>query len=115
MAGVKDHFFGDTPYPESPGYKATGTSQEAARTMVNKTDNLRARVLAAIKTSVTGLTADETAERLGETVLAIRPRLSELHTLKKIVDSKVRRTNKSGRRAAVWILTPIPKPGELNR
>lgn len=50
-----------------------------------------------------GLTADECAKRLDETVLAIRPRFTELRDAGQIVDSGARRTNDSGRSATVWI------------
>jgi predicted ArsR family transcriptional regulator len=47
-------------------------------------------------------TADEAASELGESILAIRPRLSELVALGKIEDSGLRRKNASGMTATVW-------------
>lgn len=48
------------------------------------------------------LTADEVAARLGENVLAIRPRITELANAGKIQDSGTRRRNESGKSAIVW-------------
>ena len=39
---------------------------------------------------------------LGESVLAIRPRFSELRALGQITDTGARRINDSGRSAIVW-------------
>ena len=47
-------------------------------------------------------TADDVATRLGETVLAIRPRITELAKNGLIEDSGQRRPNASGRAAKVW-------------
>lgn len=47
-------------------------------------------------------TADEVASELGETVLAIRPRITELVKAELIYDTGERRDNTSGRRAKVW-------------
>jgi hypothetical protein len=49
-----------------------------------------------------GFTADEIAARLGESILTIRPRITELNKLCKIKDTGVRRPNSSGRNAIVW-------------
>lgn len=52
------------------------------------------------------LTADECALKLGESILAVRPRVSEL--AKKygfLKDSGERRSNDSGRKAIVWQAT----------
>jgi|TARA_Y100000034_G_C6631227_1_gene275578 predicted ArsR family transcriptional regulator len=52
------------------------------------------------------LTADEAAEIAGVTVLAMRPRFSELHKAGKIADAGERRPSASGKTATVWKLTP---------
>ena len=52
-------------------------------------------------------TADEVAERLGESVLSIRPRITELKRMGRIEDTGLRRTNESGHRAAV-MRTRVP-------
>lgn len=48
------------------------------------------------------LTADECATLLGESVLAIRPRFSELLKAGQIEDAGSRRKNLSGHTATVW-------------
>jgi predicted ArsR family transcriptional regulator len=47
-------------------------------------------------------TADEVATALGETPLAIRPRVSELSKRGKLEPTGLRRKNSSGRDAVVW-------------
>lgn len=47
-------------------------------------------------------TPDEVAEFLGETVLAVRPRFTDLTKENKISDTGERRSNASGRKAIVW-------------
>jgi predicted transcriptional regulator len=46
-------------------------------------------------------TPDEIAEVMGESVLAIRPRCSELITMGQVCKTKHRRINRSGKAAAV--------------
>jgi predicted ArsR family transcriptional regulator len=87
-------------YPAVPGSKAAGTSSEAAEAMKPRAGILRAKVLACLRTRA--LTADECADALRESVLAIRPRFSELRALGLVVDTGDRRINDSGRRAIVW-------------
>lgn len=98
-------------YPHAPSAKINGTSEEAARSMDGKAQTLRAEVLKVmLKTHAPrGWTADEMATWLGETVLSIRPRFSELKALGKIYDRGERRKNSSGRNAVVWHAT---QPGE---
>lgn len=87
-------------YPFLPGYKATGTSQQAAESMRQSAATLRTRALSLLMDEP--LTADEVAQRMNETVLAIRPRCTELLKLGLIEDSGKRRLNASGRPAIVW-------------
>lgn len=87
-------------YPDSPGWKAEGTSRQAAESMAPRAAGLRDRVLCAIVAQP--CTADEAAEIIGETVLSTRPRTSELRDLGLIVDTGIRRPNISGRPAIVW-------------
>ena len=63
--------------------------------------NLRAKALDLILNGP-GLTAEEVAGILEETVLAIRPRITELRKSGFIIDTGQRRRNTSGRPAAVW-------------
>jgi hypothetical protein len=65
---------------------------------------LRAEVLQYFRDHREGATADEVAYALKESILAVRPRVCELHKMGKIADSGVRRENASGRSAIVWRL-----------
>ena len=93
-------------YPHQPGAKTPGTSTEAAEKIAPRASVLRDRVERLFLTGAT-LTADECAEALHESVLAIRPRLSELVKMGLIVksyqgDMPERRKNASGLNAQVW-------------
>jgi predicted transcriptional regulator len=92
-------------YPDAPGFKEEGTSNEAARKIEPRAGTLRELAYATISHSSAGLTADEVAARMGETVLAIRPRLTELKLAGRIVRTGQRRRNISGMNAAVWCCT----------
>lgn len=93
----------DAFYPWSAGAKAGGTSSEAAeRQDPERLGRLREAALRRLRTTPGGLTADEIAADLGESVLSIRPRVSELHRLGMIEKTKVRRRNASGMSASVW-------------
>lgn len=109
MAGMKDTYFGDRPYPSTPGFKIGGTSKEAASKTAGRTEMLRARVVATLTDTIDGLTADEVAFRLKETVLSIRPRLAELRAMGSIEPTGERRTNVSGMSAAVWRVKHGPR------
>jgi len=90
-------------YPHAAGYKAVGTSSDAAAGIesTGKAQRLREAVAAIYATGVEA-TADEIAEALGESILAIRPRVSELHTKGKLVETGERRRSDGGRYAHVW-------------
>lgn len=66
---------------------------------------LREKVISALET-YGAKTADETAEILRESPLAIRPRFSELNQAGAIVDTGERRKNRSGNTAKVWKVAP---------
>lgn len=105
MSRMAEAFYGDSPapYPKSPGFKEPTTSQDAAIKFKAHASDLRAAVLTTIINAPEGLTADEVAARLGSTVLAVRPRVSELREQGKIERvHDVRRKNESGMSAAVW-------------
>ena len=89
-----------TRYPESPGFKRRGTSERAAREMANKAPTLRDRCLEVLRNYA--MTADEIALALGCSVLAIRPRITELYQMGSIEESDTLRMNDSGRMAMVW-------------
>ena len=92
--------FGHEPYPDSPGYKEHTTSHAAAEAMHIRAGSLRGRVLAALHRR--NLTTDECARDLNESVLAIRPRFSELSEKGLIKRSGEQRLNASGKWAIVW-------------
>lgn len=87
-------------YPRAPGCQKRDTSHAAAAAARSRAKTLRDLALSTLKRSA--LTADEVAERLGETVLSIRPRVTELAARGLIKDSGARRKNASGKSAIVW-------------
>jgi predicted HTH transcriptional regulator len=87
-------------YPHAPGFKRDGTSKLAAEESKPEASYLRAACLDCIRRDPA--TADEVAEWLGRSVLAVRPRLSELVAQGKIEETGKRRRNASGKLAAVW-------------
>lgn len=108
MTAQPDLFGGrsaDDRYPSAPGYKIAGTSKDAAHAIAPRANTLRAAVLRRLLRSPA--TADECATSLAESVLSIRPRLSELREAAAIEDTGERRKNQSGRPAAVWRITAI--------
>lgn len=93
-------------YPNSPGHRNVDTSIAAAEAVKPKAATLRAGVLECLRKNPDGLTADECAVMMGETVLSVRPRVTELHKapLRKIVPAGIKRPNASGLMAKVWCL-----------
>ena len=91
-----------TAYPEAPGHKSSGTSKVAASETKSRAATLRERALEILKLCPAGLTADEVAEIMGESILSIRPRISELAALGRVEKSGERRENASGLNAWVW-------------
>lgn len=89
------------PYHKEVGYRMTDTSFAAAAHAANTSEAVRNRVIAAIQ-STGPMTADETARVLDLSVLAVRPRFTELRLTGKIRDTGKRRKNESGRSAIVW-------------
>lgn len=93
-------------YPQHPGAKVAGTSQAAAEAMAEHAPTLRERCLELLH-GHTDLTTDEAADLLNVSVLAVRPRFSELRRMGKIVQTGERRTNASGLTANVWRVAPV--------
>lgn len=92
-------------YPHRAGFKERTTSKAAAESMEPARAQMHTDILAELMKAPA--TADEVATALGDlSVLAVRPRLSELRKLGKIVPTKDRRANVSGRMARVWGLAP---------
>lgn len=88
-------------YPEAPGFSNTDTSIAAAEHTASKAATLRSIVLD-VFSDYGPLTADEVAEILGDSILSIRPRVTELNRMGEIEDAGTRRKNISGRNAIVW-------------
>lgn len=106
MSKIAEARYGDTPAPYggTPGFKEPTTSKESAIKYRGRAKVLLPKVFDAIVAAgAAGLTADEAASILGETVLAIRPRVTELKEIGEIERSGERRKNVSGMSAAVWI------------
>jgi len=100
-------------YPYAPGAKRDGTSAEAAAAMAGRARTLRERALAILKSRILGATADELAAAMSESVLAVRPRITELQEMGLIQATTARRRNVSGRSATVWIAVQEAAQGRL--
>lgn len=87
-------------YPNAPGFKARETSRAAAAGVAPAALTIRERVLAEIK--IKPGTPEEIAGRIGEPVMNVRPRASELAARNLIEDSGLRREAMGGRQAIVW-------------
>jgi predicted ArsR family transcriptional regulator len=86
-------------YPWQAGHRGVDTSRAAAASI--DADALRGRVLATL--DMCGpMTPDECAQHMGESVLSIRPRFTELSRLGSITRTGHRRANASGRSAHVF-------------
>lgn len=102
MSRIAEAAFGDTPYPERPGFTEPTTSREAAVKMTSRAETLRAKVIEHLK--VKPSTVHQTAVALEVTIPSIQPRFSELRKIGKIEATGERRKNESGMSAAVWRL-----------
>lgn len=92
-------------YPEKPGFKEGTTSKVAAEKIAPRAPTLRDRVLVCLNDVwPAGMTADEVADVLGETVLAVRPRFSELKKMGLIEMTALKRPNASGVEARVMVV-----------
>lgn len=76
------------------------TRRQSFHSVLPKAQTLRDRCYEVIKTLET--TADEVAAALNESLLTIRPRISELYKKGLIEDTGIRRVNDSGKLATVW-------------
>ena len=93
-----------THYPKRAGFKALGTSQDAANAIEGsgRAARLRSAVLG-FYARQSG-TADECAEALGESPFSIRPRCSELVKQGRLVRTGERRKSSEGGASAVLAL-----------
>lgn len=94
-------------YPDRAGYKEATTSRDAAAAIdaSGRGATLRRRIEAFLTMGGTG-TADEIAAVLRESILAVRPRVSELRRLGVIEPTGERRISDGGRPAHVWKIRP---------
>jgi predicted transcriptional regulator len=91
------------PYPRDPGWKAPGTSRNAAEAITSRAKTMRARVLGFLtQHHPSSFTADQIAADLGESILTVRPRVSELRRSELIEPTTERRVNRSGMMAHCW-------------
>lgn len=90
-------------YPSSPRFKCRSTSSDAARRITPHASTLRDRVYDFLKANhPAAFTADEVADRLGASILSVRPRVTELRRVDLIEPTAERRKNKSGMSARCW-------------
>lgn len=83
-----------------------GTSEVAAKMIEPLSRSRRELVFDAIKDSgLNGLTDEEGAAATGLSAQSYTPRRNELVKLGLVVDSRRRRSTRSGRQAAVWMLS----------
>ena len=103
-------------YPATPGWKTSHpeTSKAAAHAETSRASILRTQVVDCYHHHGK-LTSDECSELLGESILSIRPRISELHKCvpPALEDSGLRRKNKSGHSACVWQISEKKVQPEL--
>lgn len=101
-------------YPQMAGWKEETTSRDAATAIESsgRAKVLRDKVLALLTyghpySPLLGhiaMTADEAAEILGESILSVRPRISELHKRGLIEPTGERRRSSGGKPSHVWRL-----------
>lgn len=90
-------------YPSSPGWKVAGASKDAAQSISSHAKTVRDRVHRFLKDRYpSAFSADQIADQLGESILTIRPRVSELGRDGQIEAVTERRKNKSGMSAHCW-------------
>lgn len=87
-------------YPDVPGARRRDTSKAAADAIAPRVGSLRERVLACVKLKPG--TPERIANILGEPVMNIRPRLSELSKTGLVKDSGRRGKAMGGRKAIIW-------------
>lgn len=90
-------------YPDQPGFQNTDTSKAAAESVKSKAPALRKQVLEALCNHVFGATPDTIANELNESILSIRPRITELKLKGLIEDSGRRGKTDMGKASIIWI------------
>jgi hypothetical protein len=100
----------DTTYPDQPGHKTPGPSEDAARAIAGIAGTLRDQVREVIAMAPAGITADDVAALLKRSILSVRPRVSELRRLGDIRQAEGRGKNQSGMSASRWVIAPALQP-----
>tara|TARA_B110000858_G_scaffold195316_1_gene251463 strand:- start:312 stop:623 length:312 start_codon:yes stop_codon:yes gene_type:complete len=89
-------------YPNLAGSKERGgTSEQAANQINHKAGTIRSRVMDLIL-SKGSITPEQAAEELGYSILAVRPRFSELKIKGKIHKTSSTKLNSNGKNVRVW-------------
>jgi len=88
-------------YPEIPGSRPTVTSEKAARQVKTRSKVAQDQILALLDAHGP-LTADECAELLGYRILFMRPRMSELKKMGKVIESGITRMSSEGNHMACF-------------
>jgi hypothetical protein len=83
-------------YPDAPGFKVSGPSEQAAEAISGTANKMRAAVLRQFAIL---------------SVLSVRPRVSELNRNGEIQQTGARRKNESGMTATVWRVASQPPGG----
>lgn len=98
-------------YPSTPGFKEPTTSRDAAERIAPEAKTLRDNAMKVLRAAwPAGLTAHEIAARMGRSIMAVAPRLSELRKTGDVMPAMQeggakpqRRSNESGCSAIVWV------------
>jgi len=88
-------------YPRVAGHHASAPATSRLAALSVPAGTYRHLALSALL-SEGPMTADEVADFVGESLLTIRPRMTELKRLGLLRDTGARRANASGRQAVVW-------------
>lgn len=95
--------------------RSTHTSRAALASLGSEADTLRAISFRLIHESgARGMTALEVVQASGRDRWGIQPRISELATARRVIDSGRTRINPSGRQAIVWIVPFVESTGLSN-
>ena len=87
-------------YPQQPGFKAPGTSAEAATAIAGSTAAARQAILDLLN-DMGPMSADQISDHFGWRITYGRPRVSELKTMG-LVDKAGTTRNDTGKNANLW-------------
>lgn len=94
-------------YPDVPGHvKGSGTSADAARSMIIEAGTMRARILEEMRSLGRGVTCDELEQLLDYSHQTTSARIRELCMKGLIIDSGERAQTRSGRSARLYVVKP---------